>query len=149
MTKKHPLQRHAQGADNTAAERCPPGYPEPCRRLGQCSQQDSAIGIIGVQGSPPAGDAEQLVGHIIADEQPVDKGRAGANAGPGAQLISGYRALAIRVMTATSGRWPLRRSAQRPHTPLPRRVVQQAGESPPGGKTGSFGRNAQRKDTAK
>ena len=79
--QKHPVQRHARALtarSGRALHQVPRAVPQAQPR----SHRDGAIGIIRVQVPRPwECMTEQLVGHIIADEQPVDM--PVQNAGPG------------------------------------------------------------------
>ena len=73
--QKHAVQRHAQRADDPQRQQV--ARHDAQRRADSPSgrgQQNGAVGVIRVQAAGPGNrDAEQLVRHIVADEQPMKK----------------------------------------------------------------------------
>ena len=74
--KEHAVERHAQCADGPQGQQVARDDAQR-RARGPCrgGQRDSAVGVEGVQVAGPGdGDAEQLIGDVVADDEAVEEG---------------------------------------------------------------------------
>ena len=80
--QKHTVQGHAEGAHHPQRQKIARHNAQRrAHRPGGGGQQNGTVGVIGVQRARAGDrDAEQLVGDIIANEQPVEKRCAGGKA---------------------------------------------------------------------